>query len=53
LAWAGLAFAAFLFSPITALVRRLRRGRGTTVAELKSTPTPQPVTEPPGEGTDD
>ena len=33
LAWVGLAFASILLSPITALLRRLRRARGSRQAE--------------------
>src|SRR5437868_1934030 len=46
--WMGLAFAAFLFSPITALLRRLRRGRVAPVAESNAETPPQPLPEPPG-----
>jgi len=53
LVWAGLAFAAFLFSPITALLRRLRRGRGGPVGEAKCAPTSQSVPESSGEGAHD
>jgi hypothetical protein len=53
LVWAGLAFAAFLFSPITALLRRLRKRRGAPVGESKSEPTSQSVPESSGEGAHD
>jgi hypothetical protein len=53
LGWVGLAFAALILSPITALVRRLRRGRGAPLVEPKGEPAPGPVPEPPGEAKHD
>jgi hypothetical protein len=52
-AWAGLSVVAVLLSPITALLRRLRRGRGTPPPEPKSEPQTAPEPESPGEGNHD
>jgi len=41
LAWAGLAFAAILMAPPTALPCRLRRARGTAQTEPKTASTPE------------
>jgi len=40
LAWVGLAFAAILLSPLTALLRRLRRGKSTSRTEPENEPSP-------------
>ena len=53
LAWAGLAFLAVLLSPITALLRRLRRTRSTPPAEPKGQPMTASAPESPGEGSHD
>ena len=45
LSWVGLAFLAVLLSPITALLRRLRRARGTPPQEPKSAPMTASVPE--------
>jgi hypothetical protein len=42
LAWVGLALASIVLSPLSALLRRLRRGRSTPPAE----PTGEPMTAP-------
>jgi hypothetical protein len=41
LAWAGLAFAAIVMAPLTALLRRIRRARGAAPTEPKPTSTPE------------
>jgi hypothetical protein len=53
LAWAGLALSAIFLSPITALLRRLRRGRAPSEAQPKPEPTGASAPEPPGEGSRD
>jgi hypothetical protein len=53
LAWAGLALSAVFLSPLTALLRRLRKGRGAPPAEPKSEPNNAPVPESSGDGTRD
>jgi hypothetical protein len=46
LAWAGFAFVAVLLSPITALLRRLRRGRGAPPPETPARePEPKNATQ--------
>jgi hypothetical protein len=45
LTWVGLAFAAILLSPITALLRRLRRDKGAPQAEGRSEPMPAAARE--------
>jgi hypothetical protein len=53
LTWVGVAFAAVLLAPLSALLRRLRRGRGAPPAEAKPAPRTAPVPESPGEGSPD
>ena len=43
--WVGLAFVAVLLSPLTALLRRLRRARGAPPEEPKSAPMTASVPE--------
>jgi hypothetical protein len=50
LAWAGLALVSILMSPISALLRRLRRGKATPPSAPNSELT---ASEPTGEGTQD
>lgn len=40
LAWVGLAFAAILLAPLTALLRRLRRGKNTSRTQPETMPSP-------------
>jgi hypothetical protein len=47
--WAGLSLAAVLLSPLNALLRRLRRLRGTPPAAPKRTPMTASATESPHE----
>jgi hypothetical protein len=47
--WAGLALAAVLLSPLNAMLRLLRRIRGTPPTGPKSTPTSAPSPEMPKE----
>jgi hypothetical protein len=49
LAWMGLALGAVLLSPITALVRFLRRLRGAPPAEPSAQPPAEPPSQPPAE----
>jgi hypothetical protein len=53
LAWAGLALSAVFISPLTALWRRLRKGRGAPPAEAKGEAINAPVPESSGDGTRD
>jgi hypothetical protein len=53
LTWAGLALAAVLLAPVSALLRRLRKGRGARRAEPGSPSTTASVPESPGEGSHD
>jgi hypothetical protein len=46
LAWAGLAFVAIILAPLSALLRRIRKGRRASPAEPKTASVP----ESPGEG---
>jgi len=49
LAWVGMAFTAIFLSPIAALVRRIRRGRGVPVTEPKNEPETTPIPESRGD----
>lgn len=53
LAWAGLALSAVFLSPLTALLRRLRKRAGAPPPEARSEPTNAPVPESSGDGTRD
>jgi hypothetical protein len=53
LGWAALSFGAILLSPLAALLRLLRRRRGTPQAEPKNEPIAASVPESPGEATRD
>jgi hypothetical protein len=53
LAWAGVAVGAVLLSPILALLRRLRRGRGTPPAQTPSEPMTASVPESSDDGSRD
>jgi hypothetical protein len=45
LGWVGLAFAAIVMAPLSALLRRLRRARGTERKEPETASTPEPSDE--------
>ena len=53
LAWAGLAAGAVLLSPVSALLRCLRKARGAPQAEPRSEPMTAPVPESQGEASHD
>ena len=53
LAWLGLALGSILMSPITALLRLFRKGRGAPQPQAASEPKTESVPESPGEGNQD
>ena len=53
LAWMGVAVGAILLSPLSALLRRLRRVKGAPRAGPASEPPTAPAPESPGEGRHD
>jgi hypothetical protein len=53
LGWVGLAFAALILSPVTALLRRLRRARGAPPVEPNGEAVPGSGPESPGEALHD
>ena len=52
LAWAGLAVLSILLSPVSAVFRRLRRGRPAAAVEPAGPPVAPPAAEAPGESPD-
>lgn len=46
LGWVGLAFTAILLAPLSALLRRIRRGRRPAPAEPKTDPAPEQGGDP-------